>query len=70
LLVHAADGKQVYRADRPVDRGLDDVRMREIGENGVSRAVEVKCCIRVATGIPLPSLVAYAGVGRGFVGSR
>jgi hypothetical protein len=30
LLVHAADEKQVCRADGSVDRGLDDAGMREI----------------------------------------
>jgi hypothetical protein len=32
LLVHAADGKQVFWADGPLDRGVDGRAMREIGD--------------------------------------
>ena len=38
LLVHAADGKRVYRADGPVARRVDDAAMREIGDKQGSAA--------------------------------
>jgi hypothetical protein len=48
LLVHAAGGKRVYRADGPVARRVDDAAMREIGDKRdcLRRAVDTSLCYR------------------------
>jgi hypothetical protein len=43
-LVHAVDGKRVFRADGPEDRLVDDAAMREIGEErGRPKFGELSC---------------------------
>ena len=60
LLVLAADGKQVFRADDPVDRRLSDPAMHEIGDEPVCRDPRGRG--RVARGNLTPGLPQNPGV--------
>jgi hypothetical protein len=62
LPAHAADGKQVFRADSAVDRLIDDAAMREIGEWEVRGDGRVETRFHFRTGITsvVPWLVVSA----------